>query len=104
MNDRFQDPNWGPYGNPNHETRTPRELNELHLRSWTTKHDRPLFHDGLDTKVSIWTIVWILATIIILSGFSETARGVIFYGINLTETWYSSVDSMLDALGAPKLP
>ena len=106
MSDRFQDPNWGKHGNPNKTewTHTARGLNELHLRSWATKHDRPLFHDGNETKVNIWTIVWVIAAIIILSGFSETARGVIFYGINLTETWYTSVDSMLDALGAPKLP
>lgn len=104
MSDRFRDQNWGPYGNPNHDTRTPRGLNELHLRSWTANHDRPLFHDGNTNKVSIWTVFLVIAAIIILSGFSETARGVIFYGINITETWYASVDSMLDALGAPKLP
>ena len=106
MSDRFQDPNWGKYGNPNRSdwANTPRSLNELQLRSWEAKHDRPLFHDGSETKISVWTIVWVIAFIIILSGFSETARGVIFYGINITETWYASVDSMLDALGAPKLP
>jgi hypothetical protein len=63
-----------------------------------------MFHDGMETKVSDWTIVWVIAFIIILGGLSDTARGVIFYGINITENWYASVDSLLDALGAPKLP
>ena len=63
-----------------------------------------MFHDGMETKVSVWTIVWVIAFIIILGGLSDTARGVIFYGINITENWYASVDSLLDELGAPKLP
>lgn len=107
MSDRYQDPNWGKYGNPNQTewTHTARGLNELRPKFWSNHHtDRPLFHDGTETKVSIWTIVWVIAFIIILGGFSDTARGVIFYGINITETWYASVDNMLDALGAPKLP
>ena len=107
MSDRFQDPNWGKHGNPNRTdwSNTPRGLNELDSKHWTIKHkDRPMFHDGLDTKVSVWTIFWVVAFIIILGGFSETARGVIFYGINITENWYASVDILLDALGAPKLP
>lgn len=106
MSDRFQDPNWGPYGNPNQDTRIPRGLNELNPYRWSTSSttDRPLFHDGVDTKVSIWTIFWILAVILIISGFSETARGLVFYGVNIAEHWYSAVDSLLDALGAPKLP
>jgi len=107
MSDRFQDPNWGKHGNPNRTdwSQTSRGLNELRSNFWSVNRtDRPLFHDGTETKISVWTIVWVVAFIIILSGFSETARGVIFYGINVTETWYASVDSMLDALGAPKLP
>ena len=106
MSDRYQDPNWGKHGNPNRTDwfHTPRELNQSNTTHWTKHKDRPLFHDGMDTKVSVWTIVWVIAFIIILSGFSDTARGVIFYGINITENWYSSVDSLLDALGAPKLP
>jgi hypothetical protein len=107
MNDRYQDPNWGKHGNPNRNEwfQTSRGLNELNSKYWEVKHkDRPLFHDGMETRVSVWTIVWVVAFIIILSGFSDTARGVIFYGINITETWYASIDSMLDALGAPKLP
>jgi hypothetical protein len=106
MSDRFQDPNWGKHGNPNKLDlfHTPRELNQSNTTHWNKHKDRPLFHDGMDTKVSVWTIVWVIAFIIILSGFSDTARGVIFYGINITENWYAGVDSMLDALGAPKLP
>lgn len=105
MSDRFQDPNWGPYGNPNHDTSTPRQLNELRSNTWYKNGaDRPLFHDGVDTKVSVWTIFWVIMVIIILSGFSETARGLVFYGVNIAEHWYSAVDSLLDTLGAPKLP
>jgi len=107
MSDRFQDPNWGKHGNPNRTDwfHAPRGLDRLNTKHWNTNQtDRPMFHDGTDTKVSVWTIFWVLAFIIILSGFSDTARGVIFYGINITETWYASVDNMLDALGAPKLP
>jgi len=80
-------------------------LDQLNTKSWTVKNkDSPMFHDGMETKVSVWTIVWVTAFIIILGGFSDTARGVIFYGINITENWYASVDNLLDALGAPKLP
>jgi hypothetical protein len=107
MSDRFQDPNWGKHGNPNRLdwSQPSRGLDQLRSNFWSNNRtDRPLFHDGLETKVSVWTIVWVIAFIIILSGFSDTARGVIFYGINLTENWYAGVDSMLDALGAPKLP
>ena len=107
MSDRFQDPNWGKHGNPNRTDwfHASRGLDHLNPNRWAnTQTDRPLFHDGTDTKVSVWTIFWVVAFIIILGGFSETARGVIFYGINLTENWYAGVDSMLDALGAPKLP
>jgi hypothetical protein len=107
MSDRFQDPNWGKHGNPNRTdwSQTSHGLDELRstFRS-TNRPDRPLFHDGMETKVSVWTIFWVISFIIILSGFSDTARGVIFYGINITENWYAGVDSMLDALGAPKLP
>ena len=103
----YDDPNWGKHGNPNRTdwNRTSRGLDELRSNFWSTKRpNRPMFHDGMDTKVSVWTIVWVIAFIIILGGFSDTARGVIFYGINITENWYASVDSLLDALGAPKLP
>ena len=107
MSDRYQDPNWGKHGNPNRIdwSNTPRGLDQLNSNRWSiTQKDRPIFHDGMDTKISVWTIFWVLAFVIILGGFSDTARGVIFYGINITENWYASVDSLLDALGAPKLP
>ena len=102
MYDRHHDSNWGKHGNPNRTEwiHTPRELTHLDA----THKTRPMFHDGMDAKVSVWTICWVIAFILILSGFSDTARGVIFYGINITENWYASVDSLLDALGAPKLP
>jgi hypothetical protein len=106
MSDRYQDTNWGKHGNPNRTDwfHTLRELNQSNTTHWNKHKDRPLFHDGMETKVSVWTIVWVITFIIILSGVSDTARGVIFYGINITENWYASVDSLLDALGAPKLP
>lgn len=107
MNNRYDDTNWGKHGNPNRPewSRSPRGLDQLNTKDWLPNYkDRPLFHDGMETKISVWTIFWVLAFIIILSGFSDTARGVIFYGINITENWYASVDSLLDALGAPKLP
>ena len=106
MSDRFQDPNWGPYGNPNQNISTPRGMNELEFRRWSiNSQERPIFYErSNDNKITVWTVICVLVFLLILGGFSETARGVIFYGINLTETWYASIDSMLDALGAPKLP
>jgi hypothetical protein len=107
MSDRYQDPNWGKHGNPNRTdwSQTSRGLDQLNPSRWAiNQKDRPLFHDGMDAKVSVWSIVWVISFIIILSGFSDTARGIIFYGINITENWYASVDNLLDALGAPKLP
>lgn len=95
MNNRYDDPNWGRHGNPRRDDWY--QFSRNYQRS-----DFDLYHKK--SKSSPWTIVWVILFIIMLGGFSETARGVIFYGINLTETWYSSVDSMLDALGAPKLP
>jgi hypothetical protein len=46
----------------------------------------------------------ILAVLLILSGLSDTMRGIVFEGRDLADAWYSGVDSLLDALGAPKLP
>jgi hypothetical protein len=64
MSDRYQDPNWGKHGNPNRTDwfQSSRGLNDLTPKHWsTTRPDRPLFHDGTDTKVSVWTIVWVIA-------------------------------------------
>ena len=96
MSYRHDDTNWGRNGNPNRD-------------SWY-RYQRNYQRSAIDTnesynlRTSPWLVVWIIIAIFILSGFSDTARGVVFYGINITETWYASVDSMLDALGAPKLP
>jgi len=96
MNNRHDDPNWGPHGNPN--------------RNDWYRYQRNYQRSDIDTnnsynyKIGPGTVIWVIVILIVLSGFSETARGVVFYGINITETWYASVDSMLDALGAPKLP
>ena len=102
MSYRHDDTNWGKHGNPNRDEwfHALRGLNQLD----TNHKDRPLFHDGTDLKVSVWTIFWVIAGILIISGFSETARGWVFYGVNIAEHWYAGVDSLLDALGAPKLP
>ena len=96
------DSNWGRHGNPNRDEWF-HALRELKL-SDTKYKNRPLFHDGTDLKISVWTIFWVIALILIISGFSETARGWVFYGVNIAEHWYAGVDSLLDALGAPKLP
>ena len=104
MYDRHNDSNWGKHGNPNrrdwyhyshraHDFFTDSDRSEI---EYLFKDDGP--------KIGVWTLLFVVAIIFILSGVSETARGVVFYGINITETWYTSVDSMLDALGAPKLP
>ena len=95
MNNRYDDPNWGPRGNPN--------------RSEWYHYTRNYQHSDFDSgsynyKTSPWIVVWIILFLILLGGFSDTARGIVFYGINITENWYAGVDSMLDALGAPKLP
>ena len=96
MSYRHDDTNWGRHGNPNRD-------------SWY-RYQRNYQRSDIDTnyainyKFSPWLVVWIILAIFILSGFSETARGVVFYGMNITEAWYASIDSMLDALGAPKLP
>ena len=95
MSDRYQDPNWGKHGNPNRKE----------WYHYTRNYQRSDFDSGsYSYKTSPWIVVWIILFFILLGGFSDTARGVIFYGINITENWYASVDSLLDALGAPKLP
>ena len=92
---RDNDPNWGSHGNPNR--------NDWY--HYARNYQRSDFDsNSYNIKTNPWTILWVIIFIFFLSGFSDTARGVIFYGINITETWYASVDSMLDALGAPKLP
>ena len=95
MSDRYQDPNWGKHGNPNRKE----------WYHYTRNYQRSDFDSGsYSYKTSPWIVVWIILFFILLGGFSDTARGVIFYGINITENWYASVDILLDALGAPKLP
>lgn len=91
-----EDPNWGRHGNPYRDDwyRFQRNYQRSDIDTNTS----------YNTRTSPWLIVWIILAIFLLSGFSDTARGLVFYGINITETWYASVDSMLDALGAPKLP
>ena len=96
MSYRHDDTNWGRHGNPNRD-------NWYHYQRNYQRSDTDT-NFSYNTGISPWTVIWVIAIIIVLSGFSETARGLVFYGINITEAWYSSIDSMLDALGAPKLP
>lgn len=99
------DPNWGPHGDPTrHHKPTPRQRREL----------GPMFSfDGIDDdydlfknqpKVGVWTVVAFIVVVLLLSGVSETVRYFVYEGGDLAQMWYSGVDSMLDALGAPKLP
>ena len=96
MSYKHDDTNWGRHGNPNRDNwyRYQRNYQRSDIDS----------NESYNYKTSPWIIVWIIIFLILLGGFSDTARGVIFYGINITENWYASVDSLLDALGAPKLP
>ena len=96
MSYKHDDTNWGQHGNPNRDNWYRYQHN--YQRSDIDSNE------SYNYKTSPWVIVWVIAFIIILSGFSDTARCVIFYGINIKEYWYASVDSLLDALGAPKLP
>ena len=96
MSYKHDDTNWGQHGNPNRDNwyRYQRNYQRSDIDS----------NESYNYKTSPWVIIWIILFFILLGGFSDTARGVIFYGINITENWYASVDSLLDALGAPKLP
>ena len=98
MHDRHHDTNWGSHGNPNRDSwyRFQRNYQRSDFDSY--------FDEPYNYKTSPWIVVWIILFLILLGGFSDTARGVVFFGINITENWYAGVDSMLDALGAPKLP
>jgi hypothetical protein len=96
MNNRYDDTNWGKHGNPNRRDwyHYQRNYQRLDIDSNIT----------YNLRTSPWIVLWIIIFLILLGGFSDTARGIVFYGINITENWYAGVDSMLDALGAPKLP
>jgi hypothetical protein len=96
MNNRHDDTNWGKHGNPNRRDWYHYQRNYQRLDIDSTQ--------SYNVRTSPWLVVWIIIFLILLGGFSDTARGIVFYGINITENWYAGVDSMLDALGAPKLP
>lgn len=103
MSDRYEDSNWGKHGNPNREDwyRTPRGLRELPL----SFHNNSLEESSdNDTKISVSTIFWILGLLLLLSGVSETVRELVYEGRTWADIWYSSIDNLLDTLGAPKLP
>lgn len=58
--------------------------------------------DGL--KINLWTFFLILLFILFLSAISITVRDWVYFGAEIAQWWYSGVDNILDALGAPKLP
>ena len=96
MNNRHDDTNWGKHGNPNR-----RDWYHYQRNYQRSDNDSNVTYN---LRTSPWIVLWIIIFLILLGGFSDTARGIVFYGINITENWYAGVDSMLDALGAPKLP
>lgn len=105
MINRYDDPNWGPHGNPaKHTQPTPRERRELGplFSMIDTDSDADLFEN--QPKVGIWSVIMFVIAVMFLSGISETVRYFIYEGGDLAQIWYSGVDSMLDTLGAPKLP
>ena len=58
--------------------------------------------DGV--KINLWTFFLIILFILFLSAISITVRDWVYLGADITQWWYDGVDSILDALGAPKLP
>jgi hypothetical protein len=58
--------------------------------------------DGL--KINLWTFFLIIMFILFLSAISITVRDWVYLGAEIAQWWYDGVDSILDALGAPKLP
>ena len=102
MSDRFQDTNWRKHGNPNRDEwfRTPRMRRDLPIDFRFLDYS----DDSRETKISLWTIFWVIAVLLLLSGVSETVRSLVYEGRTWADLWYSGVDNLLDALGAPKLP
>jgi hypothetical protein len=54
--------------------------------------------------VNLETIFWIFGAILILTAFIPELRDWVYSGIDFTESWYSAVDSFLDALHVPQVP
>lgn len=67
---------------------------EFHL--FTKGHDGP--------TINVWTLLVTIFVIFLISGVSVTVRDWVFISADIAQTWYDGVDSILDALGAPKLP
>lgn len=106
MGNKINDSNWGPYGNPNREIRCARELKDLPPSFYldSDEKEKPLFYDGKEPKFSLSSIIIFFLIVLILSGLSETVREFVYEGRTIADMWYSGVDDLLDALGAPKLP
>jgi hypothetical protein len=60
--------------------------------------------DRYGPKINLWTFFLIVMFILFLSAISITVRDWVYFGAEIAQWWYSGVDSILDALGAPKLP
>jgi len=58
--------------------------------------------DGV--KIDVWVFFLIIMFILFLSAISITVRDWVYLGAEIAQWWYDGVDSILDALGAPKLP
>ena len=96
MSDR-DDSNWGSYGNPNRP-------------DWyTTKRELPEYrHEHIFTKepvkISLWNLWLILMAFLLITAIVPELRDWVYGGIEFTQKWYDAVDSILDALHAPKPP
>ena len=103
MDDR--DNNWGTHGNPNKENwyhyanghNENHNLFSLRFKKYNIFSKKPI-------QVKLETIFWVVMGFLILTAFIPSLRDWVYSGINFTQAWYDAVDSMLDALGAPKLP
>jgi len=89
-----RDSNWGTHGNPNRE-----EWYHYRNSLYGTQKPKPK-----KLTVTLETIFWIVSTFLILTAFVPDLRDWVYSGINFTQSWYDAVDSILDAMHAPKLP
>jgi hypothetical protein len=96
MSDR-SDSNWGSHGNPNRPEwyTTKRELPEY-------RHDHIFIKQPI--KISVWNLFLIFMGFLFITAIIPEFREWVYGGIEFTQRWYDAVDSILDALGAPKLP
>jgi len=105
MSDRFQDPNWGPHGNPNrkkwyHYARGQNEVGNL----FSPRLEEHNIFIKEPIRIKLETIFWFVLGFLILTAFIPSLREWVYSGIDFTQAWYDAVDSLLDALHAPKVP